>query len=182
MTRTSVHLVERPTTSVEDRHFETREGEVPSAGKDEVLVKVSHISLDPAMRGWMNDGKSYVPPVGINEIMRAGGVGEVIDSNANGIAKGDWVTGTFGVTTHAVLPGSEVTKIDTSLAPPETWLGILGMPGMTAWIGIIEVGQVKAGETVVVSAASGAVGALVCQIAKLKGARVVGLAGGPEKC
>ncbi|MGB3724096.1 MAG: NADP-dependent oxidoreductase, partial [Pacificimonas sp.] len=182
MTYKSMHLVSRPDGMVNPSDFEAREGDVPAPGAGEVLVKVSHISLDPAMRGWMNDGKSYIPPVGIGEVMRAGGVGEVLESNADGFQKGDWVSGSMGVQTHAVMPPAELTKIDTSLAPPERYLSALGMPGMTAYFGILDVGALKDGETVVVSAASGAVGALVCQIAKIRNCRVVGIAGGPEKC
>ncbi|MEO0499422.1 MAG: NADP-dependent oxidoreductase [Pseudomonadota bacterium] len=182
MTMTSVHLVQRPDGMVKDSDFEVRKGDAPTPGPGEVLVKVSHISLDPAMRGWMNEGKSYIPPVGIGEIMRAGAVGEVVASHDESFAPGDWVSGTLGVTTHAVVQGKDLVKIDTSLAPPERYLSALGMPGMTAYFGILDVGDIKAGETVVVSAASGAVGALVCQIAKIKGCRVVGIAGGPEKC
>ncbi len=182
MTHQSMHLVSRPKGMVQTADFELREGDVPSPGAGEVLVKISHISLDPAMRGWMNEGKSYIPPVGIGEVMRAGAVGEVLDSLADEFAKGDWVQGTMGVQTHAVMKPADLTKIDTSLAPPERYLSALGMPGMTAYFGILDVGALKEGETVVVSAASGAVGALVCQIAKIKNCRVIGIAGGPEKC
>ena len=182
MTRTSVHLVNRPSGMVQPSDFEVREGDIPSPAEGEVLVKVSHISLDPAMRGWMNEGKSYIAPVGLGDVMRAGAVGEVLESGAAGFQKGDWVQGTLGVQTHALVKGSELTKVDTSSVPPERYLSALGMPGLTAYFGLLEVGALKEGETVVVSAASGAVGAIVCQIAKLKGARVVGLAGSEEKC
>ena len=151
----------------------------PSDG--EVLVRTQYISLDPAMRGWMNDVKSYVPPVGLGEIMRAGAVGEVVESKHAGFAAGDPVSGTFGVQTYATVPGASLTKVDTSIAPLPVYLGTLGMPGMTAYFGLLDVGQPKSGETVVVSGAAGAVGTVVGQIAKIKGCRVVGIAGGKEK-
>ena len=179
---TTVRLARRPQGMVEQADFKVAEEDMPAPADGEVLVRVSHISLDPAMRGWMNEGKSYIPPVGLDEVMRAGAVGQVLDSRAGGFQKGDWVSGMFGVQTHAAVPAKELTKIDTSLAPPETWLGVLGMPGMTAYFGLLDVGALKAGDTVVVSAASGAVGGLVAQIAKLKGCRTIGIAGGPEKC
>lgn len=154
----------------------------PVPGPGEVLVQVLYLSLDPAMRGWMNEGKSYVPPVGIGEVMRALGLGRVIASDDPSLAVGDHVVGITGVQDYAVLPAKEATRIDPSLAPLPTWLGVLGMPGMTAYFGLLDVGQPKPGETVVVSGAAGAVGGLVGQIAKLKGCRVIGIAGGADKC
>ena len=148
----------------------------------EVRVAIDYISLDPAMRGWMNAGKSYIKPVGIDEVMRAGAAGTVIDSKHPDFAAGDKVAANMGVQTHAVFPGKQLRKVDTSIAELPTYLGALGMPGMTAYFGILEVGALKDGETVLVSAASGAVGALVGQIAKKKGAHVVGIAGGDKKC
>jgi NADPH-dependent curcumin reductase CurA len=152
----------------------------PDAG--EVLVRTQYISLDPAMRGWMNDVKSYVPPVGLGEVMRAGAVGEVVESKHPEFAPGDAVSGTLGVQTYATVRGEALTKVDTTAADLPVYLGTLGMPGMTAYFGLLDVGQPKAGETVVVSGAAGAVGTVVGQIAKIKGCRVVGIAGGPEKC
>jgi NADPH-dependent curcumin reductase CurA len=152
----------------------------PSPG--EIVVKVQYISLDPAMRGWMNEGRSYVPPVGIGEVMRAGAAGRVIASKNNRFAVGDAVTGGFGVQEYAISDGTSVIKVDTKLAPLPVYLSTLGMPGMTAYFGLLDVGQPKDGETVVVSAAAGAVGSVVGQIAKVKGCRVVGIAGGPDKC
>ena len=148
----------------------------------EVRVAIDYISLDPAMRGWMNAGKSYIKPVGIDEVMRAGAAGTVIGSKHPDFAAGDKVAANMGVQTHAVFPGKQLRKVDTSIAELPTYLGALGMPGMTAYFGILEVGALKDGETVLVSAASGAVGALVGQIAKKKGAHVVGIAGGDKKC
>jgi NADPH-dependent curcumin reductase CurA len=148
----------------------------------EALVKVLQLSLDPAMRGWMNDVPSYVPPVGIGEVMRAIGVGQVVESKHERLAEGDFVTGLFGIQEYATLPGDALTPIDADLAPLATYLNVLGVPGMTAYFGLLDIGKPQPGETVVVSGAAGAVGATVGQIAKLKGCRAVGIAGGPEKC
>jgi NADPH-dependent curcumin reductase CurA len=151
-------------------------------GEGEVLVGVEYLSLDPAMRGWMNEGKSYIAPVKLGEVMRALGVGKVLESKAQGFAAGDYVSGGFGIQSLATVPGKDCTKIDPRLAPLPVYLNVLGMTGMTAYFGLLEVGEPKPGETVVVSGAAGAVGATVGQIAKIKGCRVVGIAGGPEKC
>ena len=151
-------------------------------GPGEVRVKVLYLSLDPAMRGWMNDSKSYIAPVGLGEVMRAGGVGRVVASNDAGLAVGDLVVGMTGVQDYAVLKAKNAVKVDPRLAPLPRYLGALGMPGLTAYFGLLDIGQPKEGETVVVSAAAGAVGAVVGQIARIKGCRVVGIAGGPEKC
>jgi hypothetical protein len=162
--------------------FEFVEAPVAEPGDGEVLVKILYISLDPAMRGWMNEGKSYVPPVGIGEVMRAGAVGRVIASKDPAIAVGEHVVGVLGVQEYAVATAKSLTKVDPRLVPLPVYLGTLGMPGMTAYFGLLEVGRAKAGDTVVVSGAAGAVGQVVGQIAKIKGCRVVGLAGGPAKC
>jgi NADPH-dependent curcumin reductase CurA len=154
----------------------------PDPQDGEVTVKVLLVSLDPAMRGWMNDAPSYVPPVGIGEVMRAIGVGQVVASRHPRIDEGAYVTGLFGVAEHATLSGDAVTPVDPSLAPLPAYLNVLGMPGMTAYFGLLDIGQPVEGDTVVVSGAAGAVGATVGQIAKLKGCRAVGIAGGPEKC
>lgn len=148
----------------------------------EILVKVLYVSLDPAMRGWMNEGKSYTPPVGIGEVMRALGAGKVIASKFPGIAVGDYVGGVFGVQEYAVVPGKAVNKIDAPKNELPVYIGGLGMPGITAYFGLLEVGRPEAGNTVVVSGAAGAVGSVVGQIAKIKGCTVVGIAGGTEKC
>ena len=153
---------------------------VPGSG--EVLVKVHYISVDPAMRGWMNDRPSYIPPVGLGSVMRALTVSKVVESNNDDYRIGDWVVGTDGVQNYAVSDGSGYMKADTALAPPQTYLGTLGIAGLSAHIGLIEVGQVQAGDTVLVSGAAGSVGSHVGQIAKIKGGRAVGIAGGPEKC
>jgi NADPH-dependent curcumin reductase CurA len=157
--------------------------EEPRAPDDgEVLVKVLLLSLDPAMRGWMNDVPSYVPPVGIGEVMRAIGIGQVVESRASALSEGDYVTGLFGIQEYATLAGEALTPIDPGAAPLTAYLNALGMPGMTAYFGLLEVGKPQEGDTVVVSGAAGAVGASTGQIAKLKGCRAVGIAGGPEKC
>jgi NADPH-dependent curcumin reductase CurA len=149
---------------------------------DEILVQTKFISLDPAMRGWMNEGKSYVPAVKIGEVMRALAVGEVLESADEHFAPGDFVSGPLGVQEFSTLKAASCQKIDASLAPLPVFLNLLGMTGMTAYFGLLEVGEPKAGETVVVSGAAGAVGAAVGQIAKITGCRVVGIAGGAEKC
>ena len=161
-------------TYVEETVAEPKDGEL--------LVHVSYISLDPAMRIWINDVRSYMPPVGIGEVMRALGVGIVTASRNPRFAVGDHVSGLFGVQEYALTDGRGVTKVDPRIAPLPTYLSVLGMTGMTAYFGLLDTGQPKAGETVVVSAAAGAVGAMVGQIAKIKGCRVVGIAGGVEKC
>ena len=152
-----------------------------------VLVKTLALSLDPAMRGWMNEGKSYIAPVGIDEVMRAGGIGTVIASRNAKFAVGDRVSGALGMQEYArfdnaQLAKSALVKIDLGIGTMTQWLNVLGMPGMTAYFGLLDVGQPKAGETVVVSGAAGAVGQTVGQLAKVKGCRAVGIAGGPEKC
>lgn len=163
-------------------NFDLAEEALPEPGEGEFRVHVEYVSLDPAMRGWIAPGKSYVPPVEIGAVMRAFSAGHVDRSNHPDFPEGQAVAGLFGVQTHAISDGKNVVKADTDLVPLPTWIGGLGMPGMTAYHGLLTVGQPKAGETVVVSAASGAVGALVGQIAKIKDCRVVGIAGGPTKC
>jgi NADPH-dependent curcumin reductase CurA len=175
-------LKARPTGIVGREHFDFVTGQVPEPKPGEAVVRVQYVSLDPAMRGWMNDVRSYVPPVGLGQVMRAGGVGRVVASNDPALAVGDWVSGMTGVQQFAAQPARHWTQIDPLLAPPERWLGVLGMPGMTAYFGLFDVGEPRAGETLVVSAASGAVGAVVGQLGKIAGLRVVGIAGGTEKC
>jgi NADPH-dependent curcumin reductase CurA len=155
---------------------------VPEPGEGELAVKVSHLSLDPAMRGWMNEGKSYIRPVAIGEVMRAGGAGKVIASRHPGFRVGDDVAGSFGVQEYAISDGKGVRKVDTRFAPLTAYLGVLGMPGLTAYFGLLDIGMPKPGDTVVVSAAAGAVGSVVGQIAKIKGCRAIGIAGGADKC
>src|SRR4051794_16415567 len=175
-------LAARPTGMPDRSNWDYTEEPVPDPGDGEVAVEVLYISLDPAMRGWMNEGRTYVPPVGIGEVMRAVGVGRVIGTKHPDFAEGDHVTGLFGVQEYAVLDGAGLTKVDPELAPLPIYLNVLGMPGMTAYFGLLDIGKPEPGQTVVVSGAAGAVGATVGQIARLKGARAVGIAGGPEKC
>jgi NADPH-dependent curcumin reductase len=163
--------------------------EEPVAGPEDggIVVKTLALSLDPAMRGWMNEGKSYIPPVGIGEVMRAGGVGRVVASRHPGFAVGDTVAGSLGVQTvarfgSADLKRAGLNKIDLGLGTVTQWLNVLGMPGMTAYFGLKDVGLPQAGETLVVSGAAGAVGQTVGQLGKILGMRVVGIAGGTAKC
>ncbi len=163
-----------------DWNFTTENVAEPTAGQ--VLVQVLQLSLDPAMRGWMNEGRSYIPPVNIGEVMRAGGVGKVIASKDPKFAVGDHVSGMMGVQEYRLAEAKDLAKIDLGVGTISQWLNALGMPGMTAYFGLLEVGQAKAGDTVVVSGAAGAVGQTVGQIAKIKGCRAVGIAGGKAKC
>ena len=183
-TNTQVVLVKRPAPGlVTSDCFALKEAPLREPEDGEIRVKIAYVSLDPAMRGWINDVRSYMPPVGIGEVMRSYSAGYVEASRHPGYKVGDAVQSVLGVQQHAVVRGSgRVIKVDTSKAPLERWVGGLGMPGWTAYFGLLEVGQPKDGETVVVSAASGAVGSVVGQIAKIKGCRVVGIAGGEEKC
>jgi len=182
MSNRMVRLARRPRGLATRSDFTIEDGPVPEPGPGEFRVKIAYISLDPAMRGWMNDARSYVAPVKLGEVMRAGAAGIVEKSNNPAFAVGDAVQGAFGVQQYAVSNGERVIKVDTRQAPLERWVGGLGMPGWTAYFGLLDVGQPKTGETVVVSAASGAVGSVVGQIAKIKDCRVVGIAGGSEKC
>ena len=181
-TNHAFRLAARPEGMPKRSDFEYVEEPVPEPGDDEVVVKILYISLDPAMRGWMNDVRSYLPPVQIGEVMRAGGVGRVVKSNHPRIKVGDHLSGTFGVQEYVASDGRGVIPVDPGVAPLPTYLGILGMPGMTAYFGLLDIGKPQAGETVVVSGAAGAVGAAVGQIAGIKGCRAVGIAGGEEKC
>jgi NADPH-dependent curcumin reductase CurA len=177
-----VLLAARPVGEPKESDFRIEEMPVPAAGAGQMLLRTLWLSLDPYMRGRMSDAPSYAAPVAIGQVMEGRTVSEVVASNLDGFTKGDIVFSPSGWQTHAVSDGKLVRKIDPALAPVSTALGVLGMPGMTAYTGLSEIGRPQAGETVVVSAASGAVGSLVGQIAKIKGARAVGIAGGPEKC
>jgi NADPH-dependent curcumin reductase CurA len=182
-----VRLAARPVGLPTDANWQFTTEPVADPGPGGVLVKTLYLSLDPAMRGWMNEGKSYIPPVGIGEVMRAGGVGRVVASNNPAFAVGDAVTGSLGVQEYALFAENELrraglARIDLRAGSWTQWLNVLGMPGMTGYFGLMDIGQPKAGETVVVSGAAGAVGQTVGQLAKIKGCRVVGIAGGPAKC
>ncbi len=175
-------LAARPVGLPKPSDWDYTEEPVAEPGDGEVLIRVLYISLDPAMRGWMNEGRSYIAPVGVGEVMRALVAGEVIASNHPELEPGDHVTGPLGVQEYAVAHGSTLIKVDPGLASLPVYLGTLGMPGMTAYFGLLDIGRPAEGETVVVSGAAGAVGGVVGQLAKLKGARAVGIAGGEEKC
>jgi NADPH-dependent curcumin reductase CurA len=175
-------LASRP-VGVPDRSVWKYTEEPLTEPKDgEVVVKVLYISLDPAMRGWMSEAKSYVPPVGIGDVMRALGAGKVIASKFPGLAVGDYVSGFFGVQEYATVPGKALSKIDAPAEKLPVYIGGLGMPGITAYFGLLDVGRPEPGNTVVVSGAAGAVGSIVGQIAKIKGCTVIGIAGGSQKC
>jgi NADPH-dependent curcumin reductase CurA len=187
LTNHQIRLAARPNGMPKrsDWQFTTEPVVEPAEGG--VLLKTLALSLDPAMRGWMNEGKSYIPPVGIGEVMRAGGICTVIASRNAAFAVGDTVSCTPGVQEYCLTPADQIKrqglfKIDLRLGTMTQWLNVLGMPGMTAYFGLMDVGQPQPGETVVVSGAAGAVGQTVGQLAKIKGCRVVGIAGGPAKC
>ena len=182
-----LRLASRPVGLAKAENWQFTEEPVAEPGDGGVVVKTLVLSLDPAMRGWMNEGKSYIAPVGIGEVMRAGGIGRVIASKSPDFAVGDIVSGLLGAQEYWVSPqgkpaGRALERIDLKLGSATQWLNVLGMPGMTAYFGLMDIGQPKAGETVVVSGAAGAVGQTVGQLAKLKGCRVVGIAGGTAKC
>lgn len=176
-------LAARPQGMVKPSDFTYTNEPLRDPDEGEVVVKILYISLDPAMRGWMNESKaSYIPPVELGEVMRAIAVGKVVASKNAKFGVGDHLSGLMGVQEYAYSDGAGLTKVDPKLAPLPVYLSTLGMPGLTAYFGLLEVGKPKSGETVVVSGAAGAVGAVVGQIAKINGARVVGIAGGVEKC
>ena len=176
-------FVKRPTGEADASTWILETNPIPELQDGEILVKQHYVSLDPAMRGWMNDSKSYIEPMAIGSVMRAGAVGQVVAVNNNPDFKvGDYVAGFGGVQQYAVSDGKNSRKIDPSLAPLPTYLSTLGMTGMTAYFGILEVGKIKEGDIVLVSGAAGAVGSVVGQIAKIKGCKVIGIAGGADKC
>ncbi|MEM6407669.1 MAG: NADP-dependent oxidoreductase [Pseudomonadota bacterium] len=177
-----ITLASRPQGQPRIENFKLEDRDLPAPGPGEFLVRVIWLSLDPYMRGRMDDVKSYAPPVAIGGVMEGGAVGEIIESHHSEFAVGEIVTGQFGWASHAVTHGEGVRKVDPGVAPISTALGVLGMPGITAWVGLNKIADAQSGETIVVSAATGAVGGMVCQLAKAKGLRVIGVAGGPEKC
>lgn len=175
-------LAQRPKGEVRPEHFRLESGPVPDIGPGEVLVRNHYMSLDPYMRGRMDDAKSYAAPQPLDAVMQGGSAGEVVASRNDGFAVGDKVVGRFGWQLFGKSNGTDMKKVDTSRVPLQAYLGVVGMPGVTAWYGLNKIIAPKEGETVVVSAASGAVGAVVGQLARFKDCRVVGVAGGPEKC
>lgn len=183
MTRNrQIILASRPTGMPDDRHLQIRDGDMPRPGPGEVLVKTIYMSLDPYMRGRMSAAKSYAASVAEGAVMEGATVGEVVESNDNGFAVGDYVLAHGGWQEYAVQPAQGLRRLDPEIAPISTAVGVLGMTGFTAYVGLDEIGQPKSGETVVVSAAAGAVGQVVGQIARIKGCRVVGAAGADDKC
>ncbi len=174
-------LASRPSGNVELNNFRIEKTDLPVPGVDQFLARTIWLSLDPYMRGRMNDAKSYSPPVQINETMEGECVGEIIESNNVNFSVGDIVVDRFGWASHGISNGYTTKKIDSNLVPISTGLGVLGMPGLTAWVGLNDILKAKPGNTLVVSAATGAVGSLVGQLAKLKGIHVIGIAGGPKK-
>lgn len=182
-----VRLASRPIGLPNASNWQMTEEAVNDPGAGGVVIQTHSISLDPAMRGWMNEGKSYIPPVGIHEVMRASGIGKIINSQNNYFKVGDYVTGGLGVQQYCSIPEAGLkraglAKVDLQMANISQWLNVLGMPGMTGYFGLMDIGKPKTGETLVVSGASGAVGQTVGQMAKIKGLHVVGIAGGQAKC
>jgi NADPH-dependent curcumin reductase CurA len=182
LVNTQCRLAARPVGLPKASDWDYVEEPAPEPGEGQVRVQVEYISVDPAMRSWMNAGRSYVPPVEIGEVMRAAGIGRVTDSRHPDHDVGDHVYGVFGVQRYAVSDGSALTRVDTSLAPAPVHLGALGISGLTAYFGLLDVGRPEPGQTVVVSGAAGSVGSIAGQIARIKGCRAVGIAGGPDKC
>jgi len=179
-----VLLKRRPVGEPRVEDFEIEEAPLPEPGADQVLLRTIYLSLDPYMRGRMNEGPSYTGTANpaLGDVMVGGTVSEVVHSNNERFSAGDIVAGSEGWRSHSIATGAALRKLDSKAAPISTALGVLGMPGMTAYVGLLDIGQPKPGETVVVSAASGAVGSAVGQIARIKGARAVGIAGSQDKC
>ena len=187
LTNRQVRLAKRPDTNVSREHWNFTTEPVADPGDGGLVIKTLLLSLDPAMRGWLNDAKSYIAPVAIGEVMRAGGIGRVVASRHPAFAVGDAVSGSLGVQAYCPIRADELaraalTPVDLDIGSMGQWLNTLGMPGMTAYFGLKDVGQPKPGETLVISAAAGAVGQTAGQLGRILGCRVVGIAGGPEKC
>ncbi|SEP65112.1 hypothetical protein SAMN05428995_101402 [Loktanella sp. DSM 29012] len=179
---TQITLASRPQGKPSTDNFKLQTATLPAVQDGQILVRVIWLSLDPYMRGRMDDAKSYAKPVEIGEVMEGGAVAEVMESRNADFKPGQIVVGAFGWTSHAISDGEGVRVVDPEQAPISTALGVLGMPGITAWVGLNDIGRAKDGETIVVSAATGAVGGVVGQLAKARNMRVIGVAGGPEKC
>jgi len=175
-------LASRPSGLPRPDNFRVEQDAVPVPGPGQVLLQVLYLSLDPYMRGRMDDAKSYAKPVDVGAVMEGGTVARVVESKHDGFAAGDVVLSQSGWQRYALDDGTMLRKLDPAAAPVSTALGVLGMPGFTAWAGLLQIGRPQPGETVVVAAASGAVGSVVGQIARIHGARAVGIAGGPDKC
>ncbi len=172
----------RPTGLAGPEHFAEDIAAIRAPDAGEVLLETLYLSIDPAMRVWLNEDPGYVPPIALGEVMRAGGIARVVESRAAGFVAGDLVQARTGWQTHPTLAAADIEKLDTGAGTPLDWLGLLGMTGLTAYFGLRDVGRVRPGETVLVSGAAGAVGQVVGQIARIEACRVVGIAGGAEKC
>lgn len=177
-----IKFAKRPTGLAGPDNFEETVAPVRAPENGEVLVETLYVSVDPAMRVWLKEDPGYVPPVEIGDVMRSGSVGRIVESKADGFTPGDLVQMRGGWQTHPTIPATGLTKLDPALGSIEDWIGPLGGTGLTAYFGIKEIGAIQSGETVLVSGAAGAVGQMVGQIAKVEGCRVIGIAGGPEKC
>ncbi|WP_184540761.1 NADP-dependent oxidoreductase [Streptosporangium becharense] len=182
MVNTQVRLAARPVGLPGDGDWTVTEERLPALETGQVLVRTLYVSIDPAMRGWMRGTPSYLPPLGLGDVMRAWTIGMVEDSRNTLFAEGEIVTGMLGVQRYAVTDGRGVTKIDPAEGPVSAHLGVLGVPGLSAYIGMLDIGRPREGETVVVSAAAGAVGNVAGQLARIHGCRVIGVVGGQEKC
>lgn len=180
-TNTEIHLVKRPVGIPSNEDFNFVDNPIPTPNEHDVLIRTLFLSVDPYMRGRMNDTESYIPPFELNKVISGGVVGEVVESKSAQFQQGDIVTGNLDWGKYSIANEQAIRKIDPNVAPISAHLGILGMPGLTAYFGLLDIGKPQKGETVVVSGAAGAVGSTVGQIAKIKGARVVGIAGSEEK-
>jgi NADPH-dependent curcumin reductase CurA len=182
LVNTQCRLAARPVGLAKPTDWTFTDEAVPNPADGEFLVRVEYLSIDPAMRTWMNAGRSYVPPVEIGAVMRAAGIARVVESRHADFAVGDEVYGVFGVQRYALADGRGVTRVDTTLAPAPVHLGVLGISGLTAYFGLLDIGRPEPSQTVVISGAAGSVGSVVGQIARIKGCRAIGIAGGEEKC
>jgi len=174
-------LAARPAGIPQASDFEVREAAVPALGPGEVLVQNVFVSVDPYMRSRMSGVRTYIGPYELGDVIEGGAVGQVAESRHDGFEPGDWVLSQLGWREQGVAPGDQLRKLDPGLAPPSAALGVLGMPGLTAWVGLTVIGEVRDGQTIYVSGAAGAVGSIAAQLARLKGLRVIGSAGTPEK-
>lgn len=177
----AVHLAERPVGFPTDATWSVQTRALAPVEDGEVLVKPTHLSIDPAMRGWVREAPTYTPPLAIGDVMHAFGIATVLESRHPRFRPGDTVNGLLGVTDHANVRGDALTLVDLSVAPAPTWLGALGLTGITAWFGLFDVAKVQPGETVLISGAAGAVGSVAGQLAKAHGCHVIGIAGGQQK-
>ncbi|MGA7642893.1 MAG: NADP-dependent oxidoreductase, partial [Syntrophobacteraceae bacterium] len=181
ITSREIRLRKRPVGMVSEDDFDLVETQIPEPGVGEVLIRNIYMSVDPYMRGRMNEGKSYAPAFELSKPLEGGCVGQVVNSRNDKFQRGDYALGMKGWREYYISDGSDLTKIDPAVAPVQAYLGALGMTGLTAYVGFLDIGKPREGDTVFVSAASGAVGSIVSQIAKIKGCRVVGSAGSDEK-